>query len=150
MSEIVSKIRSELESASNTTSGFRIKNGDVCKISAKAFRGLRDRSRDYVFAICEELLEQRDWPTKVIAFDFAHGVRKQYDESAVFERWLERYVRSRGDCGDFCTHAFGELICQHTELARKTLTWTQREEFRMRRAAAVVLIPSIRRTWIVQ
>ena len=79
----------------------------MCKISAKAFLGLRDRARFYVFAICDELLELGDWPTMVIAFDFALCVRILFDESVFFERWRERYVRSWGDCGDFSTHAFG-------------------------------------------
>jgi 3-methyladenine DNA glycosylase AlkD len=81
----------------------------------------------------------------VIAFDFAYRMKKQYDETtfAIFESWLERYVRGWGDCDDFCTHAFGELICQHTGLARKTVLWTKRDGFWMRRASAVVLIPSI-------
>jgi len=91
-------------------------------------------------------LEQRNWPMSVIAFDFAYRMRKQYDEETftIFEGWLERYVRGWGDCDDFCTHAFGELICKYTELSKKTLLWTQRDEFWMRRASAVVLILSIR------
>jgi len=100
-----------------------------------------------VFSLGEKLLEQRSWPMKVLAFDFAYRVRRQYNQAdfAVFQRWLEEYVRGWGDCDDFCTHAFGELICQYPELSRKTLLWTERREFWLRRAAAVVLIPSIRR-----
>ena len=52
-------------------------------------------------------------------------------------------MRGWGDCDDFCTHAFGELIMQNTGLVKKIIPWTKREEFWMRRAAAVVLIPSI-------
>ncbi len=147
MNDIVSMIRTELEKANTTPSGNHIKTGDVRKISARVFNSLKNKSKDYVFSVCVELLEQHDWPMKVIAFDFAYRMRKQYDESTfpIFESWLERYVRGWGDCDDFCTHAFGELICQYTELSKKTILWTQRDEFWMRRASAVVLIPSIRR-----
>jgi len=57
----------------------------------------------------------------VIAFDFAYRMRRQYDNNtfAVFESWLEKYVRGWGDCDDFCTHAFGELICQNTKLVSR-------------------------------
>lgn len=67
-------------------------------------------------------------------------MRKQYDEATftVFESWLEQYVCGWGDCDDFCTHAFGELICQNTELSKKTVLWAQRDEFWMRRASARV------------
>ncbi|GHU81483.1 hypothetical protein FACS1894191_8400 [Clostridia bacterium] len=144
MNDIVS-IAKELENASDTPLEGHLRTGDIRKISARLFKGMRGRSKDYVFSVCGELLEQRDWPMGVIAFDFAYRMRKQYDEAtfAVFEGWLERYVRGWGDCDDFCTHAFGELICQNTELSKKTLLWAKRDEFWMRRAAAVVLIPSI-------
>lgn len=107
---------------------------------------MKEKSKDHVFSVCGELLEQRNWPMGVVAFDFAYRMRKQYDEAtfAIFEDWLERYVRGWGDCDDFCTHAFGELICQYTELSKKTILWAHRDEFWMRRASAVVLIPSIR------
>ena len=84
---------------------------------------------------------------KVIAFDLAYRVRRQYNQAdyAVFQRWLEEYVRGWGDCDDFCTLAFGELICQFPEPSRKTLLWTERREFWLRLAAAVVQNPSIRR-----
>ena len=83
----------------------------------------------------------------VIAFDFAYRMKNQYDEKtfSIFEVWLEKYVRGWGDCDDFCTHAFGELICQNTRLVENIIPWTKREEFWMRRAAAVALIPSIGR-----
>ena len=146
MNNFVSNIGIELKNASNTLSGDHIKTGDIRRISARVFKDIKNKSRDYVFSVCGELLEQHNWPMGVIAFDLAYRMRKQYDETTftVFEGWLERYVRGWGDCDDFCTHAFGELICQHTELSEKTVLWAQREEFWMRRASAVVLIPSIR------
>lgn len=81
----------------------------------------------------------------VIAYDFAYRVRNQYDDNtfSIFESWLSEYVRGWGDCDDFCTHAFGTLLIQKPELFFKIILWTNREEFWMRRAAAVILIPSI-------
>jgi 3-methyladenine DNA glycosylase AlkD len=145
--DVVARAVSELESVGMVPTGTHVRTGEVRRISTKLFRELPDRSKDHVFSVCEELLKQRTWPMKVIAFDFAYRVRKQYDEGAfaVFERWLEEYVRGWGDCDDFCTHAFGELICQYPHLSDGLLRWTQRDEFWMRRAAAVVLIPAIRR-----
>lgn len=147
MQDLIAAIEAELETVGKTPSAGHVKTGDVRKISARFFKDLRDKPKDYVFAVCEELLKERTLPMKVIAFDFAYRLRKQYDQSTftIFEGWLERYVRGWGDCDDFCTHAFGELICQYPALSEKTLLWTQREEFWMRRAAAVVLIPSIKR-----
>ncbi len=145
MTDILANAEKELVKFRNTPQGVHIKTGDIRKLSGKLFRGLKDKSKENVFAICHELLEQRNWPMGVIAFDFAGRMKKQYDENtfALFESWLEQYVRGWGDCDDFCTHAFGELICQNTALSERVIKWTKREEFWMRRAAAVILIPSI-------
>jgi 3-methyladenine DNA glycosylase AlkD len=147
MNDIARIAKEELAKLNFTDKGEHLKTGDIRRLSAELYRSLEDKSRDKVFAISGELLEERIWPLKVIAFDFAYRVRKQYDEKtfSLFENWLVKYVQGWGDCDDFCTHAFGELIVQNTELAKKTLVWTERGEFWMRRAAAVVLIPSINR-----
>lgn len=124
-----------------------LKTGEIRKLSAKLYRTLPDKSITAVFAACEALLERRDWALGVIAFDWAHRVKKLYDENtyAVFYRWLEEYVRGWGDCDDFCTHAFGELLRQRKDLFTKVIQWTDHPDFWVRRAAAVVLIPSILR-----
>ena len=148
MNMIITAARVELENVRYTPEGKHFKTGDIRKLSSKLFADVKDMPVGDVFAICGELLEQRNWPMGVIAYDFAYRMRKHYDENtfAVFERWLADYVRGWGDCDDFCTHAFGELVCQRTELADKAAGWTGRDEFWMRRAAAVVLIPSIKKS----
>lgn len=129
----------------NKSTGVHIKTGDIRKLSAKLYPSLPNKDKANIFIISELLLEQRNWPMGVIAFDFAYRVKDQYDENtfSVFEKWLIKYVRGWGDCDDFCTHAFGEFIIQNTSLAQKVIPWAMRDEFWMRRAAAVVLIPSI-------
>jgi len=121
--------------------------GDIRKLSAKLFGNIGDKSKDNIFSLCNELLEQREWALGVIAFDFAYRMKKQYDENtfAVFEGWLEKYVRGWGDCDDLCVHALGELVRQKPGLVLKMIAWTKRDEFWMRRASAVGLILSIRR-----
>jgi 3-methyladenine DNA glycosylase AlkD len=145
MNEIILAAKRELENMKPTSQGNHLKTGDIRKLSTKLFKSIKDKESDYIFKICDELLEQHNWPMGVIAFDFAYRIKDQYDKNTfiIFEKWLERYVRGWGDCDDFCTHAFGELICQNTNLVSKIIKWTKRNEFWMRRASAVVLIPSI-------
>ena len=145
MQAFIANVSAELENLGKTPQGDHLKTGDIRRLSAKLFRGLPDKSTDHVFALCGGLLEQRNWPMGVIAFDFAYRVKAEYDENtfALFESWLANYVRGWGDCDDLCTHAFGTLICQRTALVTRVIPWTKREEFWMRRAAAVVLLPSI-------
>lgn len=133
--------------AAQTPEGGHIATDEVRRLSARLYREIDSPSIDRVLLLCEALLETRRWESGVIAFDWAYRVRRQYTAATydVFFRWLQAYVRSWGDCDDFCTHAFGELLRQRKELFGHVLEWTQDERFWVRRASAVVLIPAILR-----
>ena len=146
MDEIVMEAITKIQDLENRVpDGKSIATGDIRKLSAQLFRLIRNKSLGNVFSICEELLSQRRWDLKVIAFDFAYRVKSYYNESTydVFYRWLKEYVRDWGDCDDFCTHAFGELLRQRQSLFKKIITWTGDNDFGVRRASAVIMIPSI-------
>jgi len=148
MDKIVEKAIWEIQQLeANVPAGKHIVTGDIRKLSAKLYRQIGDKSIENVFAICEELLKQHTWAFGVIAFDFAYRVKGQYNDSTynVFFRWLKDYVRGWGDCDDFCTHAFGELLRQNKALFSKVILWTEDNDFWVRRASAVILIPSILR-----
>ena len=148
MHEIIYRAISELDALPVPASELaHMKTGDIRAISARLYSTLEDKSGTDVFPICNKLLELRDWRLSVIAYDWAYRLRKQYRPETfdLFEEWLIQYVRGWGDCDDFCTHAFGELLCQYPELMNRILPWVSREEFWMRRAAAVILILPIRK-----
>jgi hypothetical protein len=127
MNEIIKTTKKELENMDTTVQGKHLKTGDIRRLSAKLFKTINDKSKEYVFTVCDELLEQRDAAMGVIAFDFVYRMKEQYDKNtfAVFETWLEKYVRGWGDCDDFCTHAFVELICQNIPLTSKIVKRTK-------------------------
>lgn len=140
--EAIRKIK-ELEE--NTPCGKHIITGDVRKLSSKLFSQIEDKSIENVFILCEELLNEHSWALGVIAFDFAYRMKNNYNESTydIFYHWLKDYVRGWGDCDDFCTHAFGELLRQRKSLFVKIIAWTDDNDFWVRRASAVILIPAI-------
>ncbi len=123
----------------------RMNTGNVRKASSELFRQIEDKSMENVFAICEELLEQHTWALGVLAYDFAYRMKKQYNDATydIFYHWLKTYVGGWGDCDDFCTHAFGELLRQKKSLFEKIISWTEDPDFWVRRASAVILIPAI-------
>lgn len=129
----------------NVPQGKHIITADIRKLSGKLYRTLENHSAEAVFPLCEEFLEQRNWELGVIAFDWAYRVKDQYNENTyfVFYNWLKKYVRGWGDCDDFCTHAFGALIRSYKYLFEEVLKWTEDDDFWVRRASAVVLIPAI-------
>lgn len=146
MSKIVEDaLHSIQEMQENVPEGKHIITGDIRKLSSKLYREIEDKSIGNVLFLCEGLLEQHNWALGVIAYNFAYRVKKQYDEATydVFFRWLKDYVRGWGDCDDFCTHAFGELLRQQKSLFEKVVTWTEDKDFWVRRASAVILIPAI-------
>ena len=148
MDSIIVKARNELDLlANNVPQGKHMSTADIRKLSSKLYRTLDDHSIEHVLSLSEELLEQRNWESGVIAFDWAYKIKSQYSENtySVFYRWLKKYVRGWGDCDDFCTHAFGALIRSNKHLFENVLEWTQDGDFWVRRASAVVLIPAILR-----
>jgi 3-methyladenine DNA glycosylase AlkD len=146
MSEIVKEAKNELEKLERSPIMDGIKTGEIRKLANVFFKEMKGKDIDAVFAVCYELLEERSWELGVIAYDIAYRMRRRYDENtfSVFEDWLIKYVRHWGDCDDFCTHAFGELICQRPELTDSLIPLTKRDEPWVRRGTAVMLIPSIR------
>ena len=148
MSDLVAQAIAEIRKLNeNVPQGKHIVTKDIRRLSAKLFRKIKDKQIDNVLSLCEELLQQHDWALGVIAFDWAYRVKKQYNDAtyAVFFGWLKNYVRGWGDCDDFCTHAFGALLQGKKELFPHILEWTNDEDFWVRRASAVILIPSIMR-----
>lgn len=146
MSAIVEQAIYEIKLlADNIPSGKHIATGDIRKLSARLYRGIKNKPIDNVLSLCEELLEKHSWGLGVIAFDWAYRVKEQYNEDTyeVFYNWLKKYVRGWGDCDDFCTHAFGELLRRDKTLFSKIKEWTKDKDFWVRRASAVILIPTI-------
>ncbi len=146
--DLLAQAQQEIEALQRLCpAGEHIKTGDIRRLSGQLFRKMEDKSIAHVFEMCEAFLEQHTWVLGVIAFDWAYRMKKQYtpDTYRTFYTWLKNYVRGWGDCDDFCTHAFGELLRQEKSLFSTVLTWTSDPDFWVRRASAVVLIPSILR-----
>ena len=148
MSLIIERAVSELKLLSaNVSEGKHVVTNDIRRLSAKLYKDVKDKTIDNVLSLCEELLEEHSWGLGVIAFDWAYRVKAQYTEDTydIFYGWLKKYVRGWGDCDDFCTHAFGELLRRYKTLFSKVKSWTKDDDFWVRRASAVILIPSILR-----
>lgn len=124
---------------------------DVRRVASNLFKEIDDKSISNVLNLCEQLLEERKWKFGIIAYDWAFRMKKQYTKETfyIFEKWLKKYVRGWGDCDDFCTHAFGELLSQDNSIFQDIIKWTDHPDFWVRRAAAVILIYPIRKGKLV-
>ena len=117
------------------------------KISAKYFKGIKDKSKREIFKLCDELLKSGYSEERGIAFDWAYRLKEQYEPSdfGVFKSWLKKYVHSWGSCDDFCAHPFGEFIFRFPEFISDVKNWTDSKNRWFRRASAVIMIYSVRR-----
>ena len=123
----------------------------VRKIAAAQWREVRKLDKKNIFALCEELLKTNMQEDSVIAYGFAHRMRKKLElkDFAVFERWVKSYVNNWAKCDDVCTGALGELIAMYPQLIQKTVAWQKSKNRWVRRASAVALIVPVKRANIL-
>ncbi|MFH1286259.1 MAG: DNA alkylation repair protein [Candidatus Magasanikbacteria bacterium] len=107
----------------------------------------KEKSKQDVFKLCEELLEKRTFEETVIAFSWARRMRKDFQEKDFkrFEAWLKKYVDNWAFCDDFCTHTLGEFITDFPEFVPNAKAWHTSKNRWLRRASAVSFIYPIRK-----
>lgn len=129
-----------------------LRTGIVRKVSAEHFREIRNLPKDEIFKLCEELLKSGDGNLGEIARDWAYRCQIRYEKKdfKTFERWLKKYIKSWGSCDHLCVHPLGHLILKFPELAPKMKKWTRSKNIWERRAAAVALIPALRRKLLLK
>ena len=129
MNKVVIEATNEIKTLSeNVAEGQHIVTGDIRRLAARLYRKIEDKSIENVLVLCEELLEEHSWAFGVIAFDWAYRVRDQYSETTY---------------DTFYTHAFGEWLRRYKSAFQKVTEWTKDEDFWVRRASAVILIPAV-------
>lgn len=155
MVDVIQQIRQTLNEAAQVDSNLKGNAAEtrplttpvVRSVSQRYYRDVRALEKDQLFGLCERLLEAETWSERIIALDWAFRRRKQIvdDDFERFEQWFHRYVDGWGSCDDFCVHAFGAFIHQYPARIADIMAWTDSDNCWLRRAAAVVLIYSIRR-----
>ena len=124
-----------------------LKAGVVRSVSARYFKEIKGLPKAEVFALCEKLLKAGFHGAGAIAFDWAFRLNKQYTpkDFTRFERWLKQYVNHWGSCDHLCTGPLGVLVRQFPELRPRVARWAHSKNRWQRRAAAVTLIPSVKK-----
>lgn len=160
MENIISKIRQELrenvdlEYKKGSINFFKepikpygVRAITVKKIAARYYSQIKNKDKKEIYNLCEELLKSGYMEEGSIAFNWLYRQKKSFQKSdfIVFEKWLKNYITNWAHCDDFCTHAFGNLITEFSELYPKIIKWTSSKNRWLRRASAVIMIYPVKR-----
>jgi 3-methyladenine DNA glycosylase AlkD len=115
------------------------------KITKKYFPAIKDRPKQEIFSLCENLLESGFMEERGVAFDWAFRLRDKFEKKdfMILESWLKKYVTNWAACDSLCCRALGHFIYIFPEYFTKVKKWAVSRNRWLRRGAAVVLIYSI-------
>lgn len=124
-----------------------VKSAAVTKIAGQLFSRVKQRSKEEIFALCEELWRSGYLEETGIACNWSYAIRKQYrpEDFKVFEKWVETYVHNWAACDTLCNHSVGTLVEMYPELVQPLKGWALSGNRWKRRACAVTLIVPARK-----
>ena len=155
MDEVIERLRQELQGNADEQkrlSGERFFNEEVKlhglaiptvnRLAKTYLHELKARSKQDIFALCEELWKTNYMEEAIVACTWSHSVHKAYEaeDIEVFERWVDNYVTNWATCDTLCNHSVGDLIDMYPSLVERLKTWATSDNRWMKRAAAVSLI----------
>ena len=121
---------------------FGVKTAVVTRIAKDHFTKIKDRGRDEIFSLCEDLWKSGYMEESFIACNWSYNVRDRYtpEDFALFEKWIDMYVTNWASCDTFCNHTVGTFIDMYPSFLAGLKNWACSENRWMKRAAAVSLI----------
>jgi len=155
MDPVITTIRQELQSQADPEirkgsrrffkeeiTCYGMKTAPVIALAKKYWKEIKTHNKQEIFALCEELYQSGYMEESFIVSEWAHALsgRYEWEDLAVFRRWIDTYITNWAACDGFCNHTMGDFIEQFPESTEELKRWTQSENRWMRRAAAVSLI----------
>ncbi|MCL4417874.1 MAG: DNA alkylation repair protein [Actinobacteria bacterium] len=155
MSTIIEKIREKLkqnadEKTKNSGVGFfkekiklyGVKTAIVNKIGKEYFGAVKDKKKEEILILCEELWQSGYIEESFIACNWSYFIHKNYEpkDFKVFEKWLNNYVSNWASCDTLCNHTIGTFIEMYPDYLSDLIKWAKSKNRWMRRASAVSLI----------
>lgn len=155
MNQVLRELRDDLARNSNEKdriSGQRffkeevkllgMKSAIVSSISRRHFKLLPDKSKSFVFNLCDDLFSTGIMEESFVACDWSYNMHKQYEQSdfGIFEKWVNTNVNNWATCDTLCNHSAGTLVEMYPDLIERLKTWTVSGNRWVKRASAVTLI----------
>lgn len=115
----------------------------VSRIAKELYNELKDKkTKDDIFALCEELWKSSYLEEGFIAGKLAEYVYRDYQPSdfKTFDRWVNEYVDNWASCDTLCNHAVAAFIEMYPEYISELKRWAKSDNRWVKRSAAVTLI----------
>ncbi len=121
---------------------YGLKSSDVRKISKKYFKEIKEKPKEEIFALSEELWKSGILEETFIACDWTYSLHKDFtvNDFETFERWIKTYINNWASCDTFCNHTMGSFIDKYPEYIEKLKDFAKSNNRWVRRTAAVSLI----------
>lgn len=121
---------------------YGCKTADVAKIAKKYWKEIKNKKKEEIFALCEELYRSGYLDEAFIVSSWVPNLKDRFepDDIQQFRYWIDTYISNWAACDGFCNHTMGDFIESYPEYIRDLKEWTQSENRWMRRASAVSLI----------
>lgn len=119
-----------------------VKNKIVRDISKEYYKKIKDKNKDEIYNLCEELWKTGYIEESFLACNWSYNVHKDFEEKdiKIFERWIEEYVTNWASCDTFCNHTVGTFIEMYPKYISTLKKWSRSKNGWMKRASAVSLI----------
>jgi 3-methyladenine DNA glycosylase AlkD len=126
---------------------YGLKAAQTEQIGKEYYKTITDKSKENIFALCEEFWKSGYMEEAGIACMWSYNVRKQYepDDFKVFERWVNNYVTNWAACDTLCNHTVGTFIEMYPSHLKELKRWAGSGDRWVKRASAVTLIVSARK-----
>jgi 3-methyladenine DNA glycosylase AlkD len=128
-----------------------VSNPDSQKIGRAHILKLKEHTKEFIWALCEELFQSEYLEESLIACQIVLAQKKNFTESDfdTFEHWVKSYINNWAECDTFCNKVIGEMMFRFPNTVERVKSWSLSENLWVRRASAVSFIyPGKRNTYV--
>lgn len=121
---------------------YGVKSAVTERIAKEYFREIKERPKNEIFLMCEELWKSGYLEEAGIACNWSYFVHKRYEPTdfEIFERWISKYVTNWAACDTLCNHSVGTLVEMYPEKINDLKRLAHSKNRWEKRASAVSLI----------
>ena len=106
---------------------YGVKTAIVVKIGKECFQTLKDKTKEDIFSLCEQLWQSGYMEESFIGCNWSYCLRSKYEKKdfKVFEKWVKKHVGNWASCDTLCNHTVGAFVEMYPEYVVHIKKWTK-------------------------